>query len=59
MLNTIPLRKNNNNEQHITEETIIDESIRKIEEKTNEPFEENLLPRHIGGNIFAIQDYKN
>lgn len=54
MLNTIPLRKINNNEQHITEETIIEEGIRKIGEKTNEPFEENVLPKYIGGNIFAI-----
>lgn len=52
MLNTIPLKKNNIQPQHITDETILEEGIRKIEEKTNEPFEENVLPKHVGGNIF-------
>jgi hypothetical protein len=68
MLNTIPIKNKNNNNNHnnlimhqpsektIAEETIIDEGIRKIEEKTfNDNFDQN---NNNNKNIFSFDDNK-
>lgn len=58
MLNTIPLKKNNDIIQHITEESILDEGIRRIGEKTNNIFDEHIVSHHVhnGGNIFSLPE---